>query len=97
PAAPAPSVAESTATAAVAAALEDVTIRPIPPKPTLFEPQPRAAAAVEPTMPKVFIPPQPEKPAGRAPRMPRIHQFPPHAQAALRAQQAHATQPATAA
>jgi cell division protein FtsZ len=94
---PAPSVAETAATAAVAAALEDVTIRPIPPKPTLFEPQQaRPAAPVEPTMPKVFIPPQAEKPASRAPRMPRIDEFPPHAQDALRAQQAQAqaSQPA---
>ena len=88
PPAPAPSAAETAATAAVAAALEDVTIRPMPPKPTLFEPQPRASAAPEPTMPKVFIPPQAEKPASRAPRMPRIDEFPPHAQPALRAREA---------
>jgi cell division protein FtsZ len=92
--APAPSVAEKAATAAVAAALEDVTIRPIPPKPTLFEPAARPAAPSEPTMPKVFIPPQAEKPVARAPRMPRIDEFPPHAQDALRAQQAQASQPA---
>jgi cell division protein FtsZ len=93
---PAPSAAETAATAAVAAALEDVTIRPIPPKPTLFEPAAKPAAAAEPTMPKVFIPPQAEKPAGRAPRMPRIDEFPPHAQDALRAQQAQASPPAHA-
>src|SRR5690242_3380185 len=69
---PGASVAETTATAAVAAALENVTIRPIPPKPTLFEPQPRAAAPAAEPMPTVFIPPQAEKPASRAPRMPRI-------------------------
>jgi cell division protein FtsZ len=91
---PAPSVAETTATAAVAAALEDVTIRPIPPKPTLFEPVAKPAAPAEPTMPKVFIPPQPEKAMGRPPRMPRIDEFPPHAQDALRAQQAQASPPA---
>src|SRR5205085_9266519 len=50
--APLPSVAETAATAAVAAALEDVTIRPIPPKLTLFEPQPLKPAALEPAMPK---------------------------------------------
>jgi cell division protein FtsZ len=44
----------------------------------------------------VFIPPQPEKVAGRAPRMPRIDEFPPHAQDALRAQQAQASPPAAA-
>jgi cell division protein FtsZ len=90
--APNPSAAETAATAAVAAALEDVTIRPIPPKPTLFEPQPhRAAAPVEPAMPKVFIPPQPDKPTARTPRMPRIDEFPPHAQDALRAREAQAS------
>jgi cell division protein FtsZ len=95
--APTPSAAETAATAAVAAALEDVTIRPIPPKPTLFEPQQlKPAAAVEPTMPKVFIPPQAERPAARTPRMPRIDEFPPHAQDALRAQQAQVAQPVAA-
>ena len=98
PAAPAQSLAETTATAAVAAALEDVTIRPIPPKPTLFEPAAKHAAPVEPAMPKVFIPPQPEKPAAaRTPRMPRIDEFPPHAQDALRAKQAQAQAQAPAA
>jgi cell division protein FtsZ len=91
---PAPSVAETTATAAVAAALEDVTIRPIPPKPSLFEPVAKSAAPTEAPMPKVFIPPQPERPAGRAPRMPGIDDFPPHAQDALRAKQAQVAQPA---
>jgi cell division protein FtsZ len=93
---PAPSAAETAATAAVAAALEDVTIRPIPPKPTLFEPAAKAAAPSEPAMPKVFIPPQAEKPAARAPRMPRIDEFPPHAQDALRAREAQASPPAHA-
>jgi cell division protein FtsZ len=84
-----PSAHESAATAAVAKALEEVTIRPIPPKPSLFEPAAAkpAAAPNEPTMPKVFIPPQPERPAARTPRMPRIDEFPPHAQNALRASQ----------
>jgi len=82
------SVAETTATAAVAAALEDVTIKPIPPKPSLFEPAPaKAAAAAEPAMPKVFIPPQPERPATRAPRIPPINEFPAHAQNVVRASQ----------
>jgi cell division protein FtsZ len=83
-----PSAAETAATAAVRAALEEVTIRPIPPKPSLFEPvAPKPAAPSEPTMPKVFIPPQPERPAARTPRMPRIDEFPPHAQKALNAKQ----------
>ena len=89
---PAASAAETAATAAVAAALEEVTIKPIPPKPTLFEPAAKSAAApAEAAMPKVFIPPQPERPATRAPRMPRIDEFPPHAQSALRAKQAEET------
>jgi cell division protein FtsZ len=79
----------SAAHAAVAAAIlptssvEDVTIRPIPPKPTLFveparsEPQPEPAAAP-------FIPPQPERPMTR-PRMPRIDELPIPAQNELRA------------
>ena len=47
-------------------------------------------------MPKVFIPPQPERPASRTPRMPRIDEFPPHAQPALRAQQSQGAEPAAA-
>src|SRR5215207_5136705 len=67
---------EQAATAAVAAALatpEDVTIRPITPKPSLFvepvmtEPSPQ-------DMPTAFIPPQPE--IARTPRMPRIDELP---------------------
>jgi cell division protein FtsZ len=90
PQAAAPTAAETAATAAVAAALEDVTIKPIPPKPTLFEPAPArsAAAAAEPPMPKVFIPPQPERPAAtRASRIPGINEFPAHAQNVVRASQ----------
>ena len=74
-----PTSFESAATAAVAAALEDVSIRPIAPKPTLFEP-PAAEnlpAAGEPPMPKVFIPPAAERVATRAaPRMPRVEELP---------------------
>ena len=84
-----PSIAESTATAAVAAALEDVTIRAIPPKPSLFEPAAKPAAPAEP--PKTFIPPAAERVASRtAPRMPHIDEFPLPAQNALRARQAEA-------
>jgi cell division protein FtsZ len=65
---------------------DDVTIRPLAPKPSLFmEPQ-----LVEPAshdMPKAFIPPQPERPANRgAPRMPRIEELPIPAQNEIRAQ-----------
>ena len=39
-------------------------------------------------MPKVFIPPQPERPtAARGPRIPRIDEFPAHAQNVVRASQ----------
>jgi cell division protein FtsZ len=84
---PRPSV-EQAAAAAVAAALaspEDVTIRPITPKPSLFvEP-----VMSEPTMqdtPATFIPPQAER-AGRGPaRMPRIDELPVPAQNQIRAQ-----------
>ncbi|HEY4919163.1 MAG TPA: cell division protein FtsZ [Xanthobacteraceae bacterium] len=92
----APTLAETAATAAVAEALEGVTIKPMAPMPTLLEPAPAhaAPAPAEPAMPKVFIPPRPEPMANRPPRMPRIDEFPPHAQNAMRASQG---QPAEAA
>ena len=68
-------------------AIEDVMIRPITPKPTLFreaveahEPAPQLA---EPEKP--FIPPQAIEPAVRAPRMPRIDELPLPAQNQIRA------------
>ena len=81
------SMIDSAGTAAVAAALEDITIRPIPPKPSLFEPVATESAppAAEPEMPKVFIPPQAERPVARAPRMPRIDELPVPAQNEIRA------------
>jgi cell division protein FtsZ len=81
-----PSV-EQAATAAVAAALarpDDVTIRPITPKPSLFV-EPVMAEPAPQDMPKAFIPPQPER-AARSPRMPRIDEFPVPAQNEIRAQ-----------
>ena len=59
-------------------AIEDVTIRPIPPKPSLFpEPADADGSRVEPPAPRrPFIPPQAERPAPRAPRMPRIDELP---------------------
>jgi cell division protein FtsZ len=94
---PAPAAAgaasvESAAHAAVAAALmeptaiEDVSIRPLPIKPSLFEPAPGEAAQAEPPTPKTFIPPAPERTAARAPRMPRIDELPLPAQNEIRAQ-----------
>jgi cell division protein FtsZ len=86
----APSV-ESAAHAAVAAAIlpptaiEDVSIRPMPMKPSLFEPAQAEAPAPEPHMPAAFIPPAPERTA-RTPRMPRIDELPLPAQNEIRAQ-----------
>jgi cell division protein FtsZ len=80
---------EEAAHAAVAAALlpthaiEEVSLRPMPMKPSLFEPAqaPRAEAP----MPATFIPPMPE-PAMRQQRMPRIDELPLPAQNEIRAQ-----------
>jgi cell division protein FtsZ len=78
---------ENAAKAAVAAAVlpmvEDVTIRPIPPKPSLFPEQ--APAPAEQPAPRAFIPPAPERMVNRPPRMPRIDELPRPAQAELRA------------
>jgi cell division protein FtsZ len=84
---------ESAARAAVAAAvmpvtsIEEVTIRPLQPKPSLF---PEAAASeppvAEPALPRAFIPPAPERAGNRPQRMPRIDELPMPAQNELRAQ-----------
>jgi cell division protein FtsZ len=83
---------EQAAAAAVAAAVlpsatsEDVTIRPIAPKPSLFmEPAMQDPAPQE--MPATFIPPAPERPVARTPRMPRIDELPVPAQNEIRAKQ----------
>jgi len=74
---------ESAAKAAIAAAVEDVTIRPLAPKPSLFiDP---AANEPEDEQPAAFIPPQPERIPLRAPRMPRIDELPLPAQNEIRA------------
>jgi cell division protein FtsZ len=80
---------ESAAKAAVEAAvrsptsIEDVTIRQIPPKPSLFiDP---ATSGPEMQEPKSFIPPQAERAAVRPPRMPRIDELPMPAQNEIRA------------
>jgi cell division protein FtsZ len=77
--------------AAVAAALlppagmDEVSIRPLPMKPSLFEPAP--AEMAEPPMPKAFIPPAAERAAVRQPpRMPRIDELPLPAQNEIKAQ-----------
>ena len=79
---------ENAAKAAIARAVlplaEDVTIRPIPPKPSLFPEQ--LPPASEPPTPKAFIPPAPERSPGKPRRMPDIDELPRPAQAELRAQ-----------
>jgi cell division protein FtsZ len=71
-----------------ATAIEDVSIRPIPPKPTLFEPPAEAYAplAMEPPPAEAFIPPEPERGVLRRPRMPRVDELPLPAQAQINAQ-----------
>jgi cell division protein FtsZ len=95
--APMPEGVESAARAAVAAAvlpitsIEDITIRPMQPKPSLFpEPAANEPPAAEPALPRAFIPPAPERPGNRQPRMPRIDELPMPAQNELRAQQGEA-------
>ena len=91
PTAPSPQTSEAieaAAKAAVAAAvlpmIEDVTIRPIPPKPSLF-PEQMAPPAEPPPTPRAFIPPAPERTVNRPRRMPGIDELPRPAQAELRA------------
>jgi cell division protein FtsZ len=94
---PAPAVAstaavESAAHAAVAAALlaptavEEVSIRPLPVKPSLFEPAQNEPVQAELPTPKAFIPPPAERTVARTPRMPRIDELPLPAQAEIKAQ-----------
>ena len=83
-----PEAIEAAAKAAVAAAvlpmIEDVTIRPIPPKPSLF-PEQVALPSEPPPVPRAFIPPAPERTVNRPRRMPGIDELPRPAQAELRA------------
>jgi len=91
--------AANAAHAAVAAAIlppasgtGDVSIRPMPVKPSLFDPpaaEPSPPADTPP--PQAFIPPQPEQVA-RPPRMPRIDELPLPAQNELRAQRGELTE-----
>jgi cell division protein FtsZ len=95
PRAHAPEAIEQAATAAVAAALapqphpqhpvaiDQVTIRPMAPKPSLFL-EPEAAEAPVAEVPPTFIPPVPEHIA-RRPRMPRMEELPMPAQREIRA------------
>jgi cell division protein FtsZ len=76
-------------------AIEDVTIRPITQKPSLFREaaEDYAEAAPQPAAPeKPFIPPQAERPAVRPQRMPRIEELPLPAQNQIRARQNEAAE-----
>jgi len=75
---------ESAAKAAIAAAVEEVTIRPLAPKPSLFI-EPAANEPEQVKQPDTFIPPQPERLPSRAPRMPRLDELPVPAQNEIRA------------
>ena len=78
---------ESAAKAAIAAAVEDVTIRPLAPKPSLFiDPAAQRAGTPQAGLePAAFIPPQPERLPARTPRMPRLDELPVPAQNEIRA------------
>jgi cell division protein FtsZ len=86
-AAPARAAAPKPAALPPAGTIEDVTIRPLPPKPSLFI-DPAEDRAAPPTqeqpIPQAFVPPQPERPLVR-PRMPRIEELPLPAQNEFRA------------
>ena len=80
-----------------AGTIEDVTIRPLPPKPTLFiDPAEDRAAppAQEPPVQQAFVPPAPERPPAR-PRMPRIEELPLPAQNEFRASRGEMAERAT--
>ncbi|MGA8953367.1 MAG: cell division protein FtsZ, partial [Xanthobacteraceae bacterium] len=80
---------ESAAKAAIAAAVEDVSIRPLAPKPSLFiDPaasEPEAGLKPDILEPAAFIPPEPERLPQRPPRMPRLDELPVPAQNEIRA------------
>jgi cell division protein FtsZ len=81
---------ESAAKAAIASASEDVSIRPLTLKPTLFiDP---AASGEEKQEPKEFVPPLPERLPPRGPRMPRIDELPVPAQNEILARRGELTQ-----
>jgi cell division protein FtsZ len=91
PAATATAASIEAAHAAVAAAIlppltDDVSIRPMPMKPSLFEAALGEAAQPEATLAKTFIPPAPDRGVVRTPRMPRIDELPLPAQNEIKAQ-----------
>jgi len=80
---------ESAAKAAIAAAVEDVNIRPLTLKPSLFTDP--VTNAEQPPEPQNFIPPAPER-LPRAPRMPRLDELPVPAQNKIRARRGEIVQ-----
>ena len=87
---PATAASFEAAHAAVAAAIlppasDEVSIRPMPMKPSLFEPSP-AELPAEVASAKTFIPPAPDRTVARTPRMPRIDELPLPAQNEIKAQ-----------
>jgi len=67
-------------------AIDDVTIRPLPPRPSFFEPMHDETAEeehIEETRP--FLPPRPERAGVRTARMPRVDELPMPAQNEIRA------------
>jgi cell division protein FtsZ len=68
-------------------AIDDVTLRPLPPRPSFFEPTQEEeqieAHEEEPIRP--FLPPRPERAGSRVPRMPRVDELPIPAQNEIRA------------
>jgi cell division protein FtsZ len=74
-------------------AIDEVTLRPLPPRPALYEAEREEAREEiddEPIQP--FLPPRPERAATRAPRMPRIEELPMPAQNQIRASRGEATE-----
>jgi cell division protein FtsZ len=76
---------ESAAKAAIAAAVEDVSIRPLTLKPSLFIDPATTSEQNKDESPQEFIPPMPERMPPRGPRMPRIDELPVPAQNEIRA------------
>ncbi len=85
--------APAPATLPPATAIENVTLRPIPPKPSLFLDEHPGPLAQEPPAQRHFIPPQPERAPNRAARMPRIEDLPLPAQNEIRARRGEMAEP----
>lgn len=76
-------IAEAVAPAPSAASYGDVSVRPIPSKPSLF-PEREQIPMNEPAPPQAFIPPSAERVPLRAPRMPNFDELPMPAQNEIR-------------